>query len=253
MDSNTSQPDVNAESKYSGIYIVMGIPGGGKTTMAAKQVTKICETIPRDDDEASPVAVCSMTKAAAREIASRDLPIPDWQVGTLHSMAYRQIGSPPVAEAEAKDFNDGHGDFAISAERDLDDTTGEAMGYAMERLLAAGALDVWFTPIQMKKNRPAVTLNVLAEVSRSRELAERVLRETSTLGVRLSPPLARLAADRRLREVATRWGSVRIKEKWLDGRLYSLAPEFEDCARLARENGVAWEQVRDEALRAAQD
>ncbi len=112
---------------YEGIYVITGIPGGGKTTACARQVVKICETIPRTDDEASPVAVCSLTKSAAKEIASRDLPIPEWQVGTLHSMAYRQIGSPPVAEAEASDFNSSHPDMGVSADRDVDDTTGDVL------------------------------------------------------------------------------------------------------------------------------
>jgi uncharacterized protein (TIGR00299 family) protein len=143
-------------------------------------------------------------------------------------------------------------DTVVLIETNLDNSSGEALGFALERLLAAGALDVWFTPIQMKKNRPGVTLSLLVQASRSSELAELVLRETPTLGVRLSPPLGRLTAVRRSREVATRWGPVRVKEKWLDGELAGLAPEYEDCARLAREHGVGWEQVRQEALRVAQ-
>ncbi len=143
-------------------------------------------------------------------------------------------------------------DAVVLIETNLDNASGEALGFALERLLEAGALDAWFTPIQMKKNRPGVKLSVLAEATRSSELAALLLHETPTLGVRLSPPLARLTAERRVREVVTTWGTVRVKEKWLDGRLSGLAPEFEDCAALAREHGLSWERVYREALRAAQ-
>jgi superfamily I DNA/RNA helicase len=112
---------------YRGIYVIWGPPGTGKTRFCANQVKKICQTIPRVTEEAAPVAVCSLTRAAAREIAGRDLPLPEWQVGTLHSMAYRQIGSPPVAEAEAKEFNSDHNEYAISADNDIDDSTGDQL------------------------------------------------------------------------------------------------------------------------------
>ena len=127
----------------------------------------------------------------------------------------------------------------ILFECNLDDTTGETLGYVMEQLLDAGALDVWFTPIQMKKNRPAVLLSVLspADASRVEMLTKIVMRETSTLGVRAFPPAHRFKADRRMREVDTPWGSVRVKEKWLGDQRLAVSPEYEDCARLARESG----------------
>jgi len=139
----------------------------------------------------------------------------------------------------------------VVVECNLDDTTGEALGYVQERLLAAGALDVWFTPIYMKKNRPAVLLGTLARPEQAQELARLILRETSTLGVRLSAALERLVAERQTREVQTPWGSVRVKEKWLDGRRWAVAPEYEDCARLAREQGLPLAHVYEAAVRAA--
>jgi uncharacterized protein (TIGR00299 family) protein len=132
----------------------------------------------------------------------------------------------------------------VEFECNIDDSTGETLGYTMERLLDAGALDVWFTPIQMKKNRPGVLLSVLApaDTSQVEVLTDIVMRETSTLGVRLFPPAHRFKADRRVREVETPWGRVRVKEKWLGDhghakRLVAVSPEYEDCARLARESG----------------
>jgi uncharacterized protein (TIGR00299 family) protein len=132
----------------------------------------------------------------------------------------------------------------------LDDATGELLGYAMERLLAAGALDVWFTPVQMKKNRPAVVLTALAPPERVDGIVQVTLRETPTLGVRVSYA-SRFVAERRAREVETAWGRVGIKEKWLDGTCAALSPEYEDCARLAREHGVPLQDVIQAAHDAA--
>jgi uncharacterized protein (DUF111 family) len=138
----------------------------------------------------------------------------------------------------------------VQLECNLDNATGEALGFAAERLLAAGALDVWLEPIQMKKGRPGVKLAVLVAAPDAPRFAELLLRETPTLGVRWSPPLSRLTAERRSREAVTPWGTVRVKEKWLDGRPVSFAPEYEDCARIAREHGLPLSLVQEQARRA---
>jgi uncharacterized protein (TIGR00299 family) protein len=149
-----------------------------------------------------------------------------------------------------------HRSEVVEFECNLDDSTGETLGYTMERLLEAGALDVWFTPIQMKKNRPGVLLSVLspADTDKVAALVGIVMRETSTLGVRTFPPAHRYKAERRMREVETPWGVVRIKEKWLGGtppRLAALSPEYEDCARLARESGEPIVRIMDAARESA--
>jgi uncharacterized protein (DUF111 family) len=102
----------------------------------------------------------------------------------------------------------------------------------MERLLEAGALDVAFSPLQMKKNRPGVLVRVLGRPSDGQRLAGLVLEHTSALGVRLQT-IERLIAQRSEREVDTPWGTVRVKVKLL-GQTEVLAPEYEDCARVAR-------------------
>jgi uncharacterized protein (TIGR00299 family) protein len=173
--------------------------------------------------------------------------------GPAHSAARR-------APADVTPAAGGHGfdtDRVVEFECNLDDTTGETLGYAMERLLEAGALDVWFTPIQMKKNRPGVLLSVLSPLDKVDVLATIVMRETSTLGVRTFPPAHRFKADRRMREVETPWGSVRVKEKWLGGhgqakRLIAASPEYEDCARLARQSGEPIARIMDAARRLAE-
>lgn len=133
----------------------------------------------------------------------------------------------------------------------LDDMTGEAMGYALERLLAGGALDAWYTPIHMKKNRPAWLLTALCAPERRAEVERILLSETTTLGVRACA-LQRTTLRRHWLTVETPWGAVRVKTAdGPDGQ--RAAPEYEDCARLAREQGIPFVQVyaaaQAEALR----
>jgi len=143
----------------------------------------------------------------------------------------------------------GNHERVVLLECNLDNVTGEALGYAMERLFAAGALDVWFTPIQMKKNRPAVVLSVIAAPGEADRLAEVVLRETPTLGLRWLEA-ERRTAERRTETAMTPWGEVRVKVKVLDGEVILRRPEYEDCARIAREHGVPLEDVVRTALAA---
>ena len=137
-------------------------------------------------------------------------------------------------------------DEVLLLECNLDDMTGEALGFALERVLAAGALDAWFTPIYMKKNRPATLLSVLCRPQDGPQLRELLLRETTTLGVRWQP-MRRRIAQRQTDQVRISWGLVRRKLKVLDGRVVSVKPEYDDCARLAREHRVPLEQVLEAA------
>ncbi len=139
-------------------------------------------------------------------------------------------------------------DEVVLVECNLDDATGEILGYALERCLAAGALDVWFTPIQMKKNRPGVKISLLATPERFAALSDLLLRETPTLGVRYSVRRRR-KAERRVRTVTTPWGEILLKDKVLDGQVVASSPEYEDCARLARESGVPLAEVYGTAVR----
>jgi uncharacterized protein (DUF111 family) len=132
-------------------------------------------------------------------------------------------------------------DQVVEIQTNLDDSTPEALGFAMERLLEAGALDVAFSPLQMKKNRPGVLVRVLARPSDGQRLAELLLEHTSALGARVQT-IERVIARRSERVVTTPWGDVRVKVKMLGSREV-VAPEFEDCARVARAADVPLEQV----------
>ena len=130
----------------------------------------------------------------------------------------------------------------VLLETNLDDVSGEVLGYAQEQLFALGALDVWYTPVQMKKNRPGVVLSVLAPQSMEAAALQLILRETTTLGVR-TRAVERYVAERRNLEMETDLGQVRVKVKYLEGAPVSAAPEYEDCRRLALETGVPLQDV----------
>ncbi len=127
-------------------------------------------------------------------------------------------------------------------EANIDDSTPEVVGYALERLLAEGALDATLSPLIMKKSRPGVLLRVIARPEDQEKLARLVLAETSTLGVRLYPAERRVEA-RRIVEVETPHGKVRMKVSDAG----QFAPEYEDCRALALASGVPLKQILAEA------
>ena len=129
-------------------------------------------------------------------------------------------------------------------ETNIDDCTPEVLGYAMERLLEEGALDVFFTPIQMKKNRPGVLLTLLCRPEHLPSLGGLVLAETSAIGLRYHAA-GRITLERRVEERQTPLGAVRFKLVFDGGRLLRAAPEYEDCRRIARERGIPCREVME--------
>lgn len=138
-------------------------------------------------------------------------------------------------------------DRVVVLEANLDDMSPEHVGAVVPRLLAAGALDVYTTPVTMKKGRPGLRLTVLASPSRRAEITTCMLRETTTFGVRFQE-MERVVLDRRHVEVDTAWGRVRIKVGRLGDEEVRAAPEHEDCMRLAESAGVPVTRVHDTAL-----
>ncbi len=133
-------------------------------------------------------------------------------------------------------------------ETNIDDMNPQDYGYVYEKVLEAGALDVWATPIFMKKNRPAVTLSVLVGEAEKDACADLLFRETTSIGLRVVPVGERLEAARRTAMVATPYGEVSCKISAYKGHIVSLSAEYEDCRRLAREKNVPLKQVREDAL-----
>lgn len=147
------------------------------------------------------------------------------------------------------------GPHESSAERDqvwvvetnLDDISGEAVGFASERLFQAGALDVFSVPIQMKKSRPAVLLTAITDQEHLDAVEDLLLEETTTFGVR------RHLADRRKLEreiltVETLYGPVRVKVGRMAGRVVKVSPEYEDCRKLAKQQALPFTRIHAAAL-----
>jgi len=127
-------------------------------------------------------------------------------------------------------------------ETNIDDMTAELLAYTQEALMAAGAADVWFTPIQMKKSRPAVMLSVLCQEPLESQMVTLLLRETSTLGVRVRD-VSRYEAERDVFEFESSLGPAAVKVKRLPGEAPRVAPEYEVCRRIAQEKSLPLAEV----------
>ncbi len=137
----------------------------------------------------------------------------------------------------------------VVLETNLDDMNPEFFEYLMDGLFAAGALDVFYTPIVMKKSRPAALVSVLAEPALADGLSEIIFRETTTLGVRRYQ-VSRRCLEREWREVETQYGRVRVKVGKIGPEIVTAAPEYEDCRRLAQQAGVPVKAVYQAAQQA---
>jgi len=135
----------------------------------------------------------------------------------------------------------------LEIETNIDDMNPQIFGHVMAKLFQAGALDVYFTPIFMKKNRPATMLSVIGRKEDEKSICDLLLRETSTLGVRVKP-IWRHEAERTIRIIETCYGQVPVKLKILDGDIIQATPEFDDCVRLAEQAGIPVAQVLQEAI-----
>ena len=133
-------------------------------------------------------------------------------------------------------------DGLVLLETNIDDMNPQIYGFLMERLFAEKAADVWFTPIQMKKNRPAVMLSVLAPSSLEAKISEIIMTETSTLGIR-SRNVARHMAHREIIEFNSSLGRAKVKIKQFGQNLLAISPEYDDCRRLALEHNLPLHEV----------
>ena len=136
----------------------------------------------------------------------------------------------------------------VKLETNIDDMNPQIFGWLYEKLFAAGALDVWTTPIFMKKNRPAQMLSVLVESDKQSACTKIIFEETTTIGLRIINVDGRVEAVRKIAKVETSFGEVQCKVSAYDGKIVSISPEYEDCRRLAAENHVPLKTVWQEAL-----
>jgi uncharacterized protein (TIGR00299 family) protein len=169
-------------------------------------------------------------------------------VGTRDNLTRPNVLRAILGQATAKVQHDWETDRVAVLETNCDDINAEILGNFVETALAAGALDVFHTPIQMKKNRPGVLLTILCAEADADKFSDLILRETSAFGVRRT-----LADRRKLRRefatVKTKFGKVTVKLGRLDGEIVQIAPEFESCKKLALAAKVPLVRVYDAARR----
>jgi uncharacterized protein (DUF111 family) len=140
-------------------------------------------------------------------------------------------------------------DEVVVVECEIDNLPGEGFGFLLERLLGAGALDVYFTAVQMKKSRPGTLVTMLCRQQDLEGLAGMLLAESGSLGCRYTTA-ARFEAQRESGTVTTVFGPVTVKRAIFRGRPLASTPEYEDCRRLALDHGVTWREVYRAALAA---
>jgi uncharacterized protein (TIGR00299 family) protein len=153
------------------------------------------------------------------------------------------------AESAPPGANDWQADTVAVLETNLDDSTAEIIGHFVQRALDAGALDVFHTPIQMKKNRPGVLLTVLCAAADADKFTEMMLRETTAFGVRRNL-MERRKLQREFVTVKTDYGDVTMKVGKLNGKVIQAAPEYESCRKLAEQAGVPLKLVYEAASQA---
>lgn len=179
-------------------------------------------------------------------------PLPPMRIEkTGHGAGSRETeGRPNVLRLLlGEESRDAESDRVLLLETEIDDASPQLLGPLLDQLLAAGALDAFFTPVQMKKGRPGVLVTVLAPPARRLPLEELLFRETTTLGVRRQE-WDRTVLEREISTVETAYGPIRVKIGRRGGTVYNASPEFEDCQRAAAERKVPVKQVLAEALAA---
>lgn len=219
----------------------------GRFPLPAPATLEILTGLPlRQIDE--PHEMITPTGAALlAEFASEFGPLPEMRIEkTGYGLGTRDTAPRPnvlrAVLGAATETPDAETDEITQMETNLDDMTPELAGATMERLFAAGALDVFFTPAQMKKNRPGFLLTVLSTEEKSAELARLILTETSAFGLRMHRA-RRLKLRREFRDAETPYGPVQIKLGFLGDELVQAAPEYESCRATAQKAGVSVKDV----------
>ncbi|MDN5338339.1 MAG: pyridinium-3,5-bisthiocarboxylic acid mononucleotide nickel chelatase [Thermotogaceae bacterium] len=141
-------------------------------------------------------------------------------------------------------------DFVNIIETNIDDMNPEFYDAIIEKLFRAGALDVYLIPVQMKKNRPGSLLTILCSDEKTEKIVNTVLKETTTLGLRILRKVQRYFLKREIKEVETEWGKVRVKIAKKGDEIINVAPEYEDCKRISIENDVPIKEVYNRILSA---
>lgn len=216
-------------------------------TMANAPVVTPPANTPPTGEMVTPTGAALLTTLATFGQANMSLERIGYGVGSRESSHYPNVLGLWLGEETEAAYSSN----LVLVETNVDDMTGELLAYVQERLFDIGARDVWFTAIQMKKNRPGTMLSVIVPSEIEAEAIDLVMKETSTLGVRVRP-LTRFEAEREIVDVETSLGRVQVKVKRLKGKSVSVSPEYEDCRRIALEQGLSLQDVYGAAQREAE-
>ncbi len=227
------------------------LPASAPATMAIAAMANAPVTPPPHGytgELVTPTGAAIVTGLASFERPAMRLERVGYGLGTRNPESFPNAVALWLGEAEAAPVRR----QVTLLETNIDDASPQLLGYAQERLFDMGALDVWHTPIQMKKNRPGTLLSVLVPAALEAEAVALLLRETTTLGVRRRE-VERYEAEREMRDVHTEFGPVAVKVKLLDGRPITAAPEYDACRAIAVDRGLPLQEVLARVTQAARE
>jgi hypothetical protein len=133
-------------------------------------------------------------------------------------------------------------------ETNIDDMNPEFYDYLIEELHSAGALDVSLVPIYMKKTRPGIMVKVISPENKVEEISKIILKNTTSLGVRILPVVQRLKLHRKVEKLTTQWGEVRVKVAFLESKVVNVSPEYEDCKLIAKKYNLSIKEVYNKII-----
>ena len=198
--------------------------------------------IPRELVTPTGAAIASTLATRYAEIPEMNLRAIGYGAGSADLKEKANVLRLLIGESTASEPGE-HWDGTITViETNLDDMSPQIYGYFAEKALAAGALDVFSTPVQMKKNRPGLLVTLLSEPANVSRLIDLLFRETTTIGIR-THEVRRKTLDRELIPIATPFGEVRMKISRMNGTVLNASPEYDDCQRIANERGIPLKQV----------
>ncbi len=226
----------------------------GRVSIPAPATAELLAGIPLADSPVSAELTTPTGAAIVAAVADQFGPLPAMKIETIgYGAGDRDLEEQAnvlrliVGEADDRMVSD----QVWVLETNLDDVSGEVIGHCVNLLIEAGALDVYTTSIQMKKNRPGVKLSILCDTALIAKLERIVFRETTTLGIRRWPA-SRHKLERRAHAVQTEWGDIEGKIAVISEDSSSFSPEYESCRRIAEEKNIPLRDVYEAARKAFQ-
>ena len=226
----------------------------GLLPLPAPAVVELLQGVPVVGVDTPGETVTPTGAAILTTLAERFGPLPAMRLlGSGHGAGRREADTPNVVRLLLGETDEAPNlESLLVLETNIDDMNPQLYEHVFARLFEAGALDVWLTPVSMKKNRPGQVLAALCRPAQEAALSQIIFAETTTLGLRRRL-VERRSLGRQMLEVTTRYGTAQVKAALLEGQLLRLMPEYDDCRRLAAATGAPLRQVLQEVERAARD